>query len=248
MDIRSAPFANRPECWCLHLVRSNCRKSPEGGQTLLFVLLRLSIRRWILRDIEDAVQCGRARFADGKLALSRRPRAPSEPPSVTRTLPSPLATVRRWAASYRAAETKYGNGYMGLLPRTNDRGNSTQRLPENTRLMMSEFITGDYETLKQKSMYISWIGLKRACEARNIQAPSYKTFCLAVRGKAGFWQTLKRQGRRAAYVQEPFYIELDLKTPRHGDHPRSRSGTSITPNWTWKWFPPTQVRFSDGHG
>ena len=68
-------------------------------------------------------------------------------------------------------------------------------------------------------MYISWIGLKRVCERRNIQAPSDKTFSLAVRGKAGFQQTLKRQGRRAAYVQEPFYIELDLKTPRHGDRP-----------------------------
>lgn len=131
----------------------------------------------------------------------------------------PARTLRRWNASYRAAETKYRNGYLGLLPRSHDRGNSTQRLPENTRLLMNEFIAGDYETLKQKSMYISWIGLKRACEALNTQAPSYKTFSLAVRAKAGFRQTLKRQGRRAAYVQEPFYIELDMKTPRHGDRP-----------------------------
>ena len=131
----------------------------------------------------------------------------------------PSRTLRRWAASYRAAEAKYGNGYMRLLPRSHDRGNSTQRLPESTRLLMDEFIAGDYETLKQKSMYISWIGLKRACELRSIQAPSYKTFTLAVRGRAGFRQTLQRQGRRASYVQEPFYIELDLKTPRHGDRP-----------------------------
>lgn len=131
----------------------------------------------------------------------------------------PPRTLRRWAARYRAAEQKYGNGYVGLLPRTQDRGNPTRRLPEDTRLLMVEFIAGDYETLKQKSMYISWIGLKRACELRSIQAPSYKTFTLAVRGRAGFRQTLQRQGRRAAYVQEPFYIELDLKTPRHGDRP-----------------------------
>jgi putative transposase len=131
----------------------------------------------------------------------------------------PSRTLRRWAAKYRAAEQKYGNGYVGLLPRTSHRGNSTQRLPESTRLLMNEFIAGDYETVKQKSMYISWIGLKRACEARNMQAPSYKTFSLAVHGKAGFRQTLKRQGHRAAYVQEPFYTELDLKTPRHGDRP-----------------------------
>ena len=131
----------------------------------------------------------------------------------------PARTLRRWAASYRSAEQRHGNGYVGLLPRSHDRGNATQRLPENTRLLMNEFIAGDYETLKQKSVYISWIGLKRACEARNTQTPSYKTFSLAVRAKAGFRQTLKRQGRRAAYVQEPFYIELDMKTPRHGDRP-----------------------------
>ena len=131
----------------------------------------------------------------------------------------PSRTLRRWAARYRAAEQKYGNGYVGLLPQTHGRGNSTRRLPENTRLLMDEFITGDYETLKQKSMYICWVGLKRACEARGIQAPSYKTFTLAVHGRAGFRQTLQRQGRRAAYGQEPFYIELHLKTPRHGDRP-----------------------------
>jgi len=43
---------------------------------------------------------------------------------------------------------------------------------------------------------------ERTCEAQNLLAPSYKTFTLAVRGKGGFRQTLKRQGRRAAYVQE----------------------------------------------
>ncbi len=128
-------------------------------------------------------------------------------------------TLRRWAASFRAAERKYGNGYLGLLPRTRDRGNSTQRLHEATRRLMDEFIGGDYETVKQKTMYISWIGLRRECETRNIPAPSYKTFTLAVRRKAGFQQTLKRQGHRAAYAQEPFYLELDLKTPRHGDRP-----------------------------
>jgi putative transposase len=131
----------------------------------------------------------------------------------------PPRTVRRWTARYRAAERRYGSGYLGLLPRTRDRGNETERLPEETRQLMDELIDGDYESLKQKTMYASWIGLKRECEARNILAPSYKTFTLEVHQKAGFQQTLKRQGRRAAYAQEPFYLELDLKTPRHGDRP-----------------------------
>ena len=32
-------------------------------------------------------------------------------------------------------------------------------------------------------------------------------------------QRLRRQGRRSAYALEPFYFELELKTPRHGDRP-----------------------------
>jgi len=131
----------------------------------------------------------------------------------------PARTLRRWTARYRIAQRRYGSGYLGLLPRTRDRGNETERLPEKTRQLMNEFIDDDYESLKQKTIYASWIGLKRECEARNILAPSYKTFTLKVRQKAGFRQTLKRQGRRAAYSQEPFYVELDLKTPRHGDRP-----------------------------
>ena len=40
---------------------------------------------------------------------------------------------------------------------------------------------------------------------------------MAVRNRAGLKQTLKSQGSRAAYQHGPFYFELDLKTPRHGD-------------------------------
>jgi putative transposase len=131
----------------------------------------------------------------------------------------PARTLRRWTARYRTALRRYGSGYLGLLPRTRDRGNQTERLSQKTLQLMNEFIDADYESLKQKTMYASWIGLKRECEVRNILAPSYKTFTLKVRQKAGFQQTLKRQGHRAAYAQEPFYPELDLKTPRHGDRP-----------------------------
>jgi transposase InsO family protein len=84
---------------------------------------------------------------------------------------------------------------------------------------MNEFIITDYESLKQKTRYASWIALKLACERRGILAPSLKTFCLAVRSRPAFEQTAKRQGHRAAYSREDFYWELELTTPRHGDRP-----------------------------
>ena len=39
------------------------------------------------------------------------------------------------------------------------------------------------------------------------------------RALAGFRQSLKRQGPRAAYQLGPLHFELELKTPRHGDRP-----------------------------
>jgi transposase InsO family protein len=130
----------------------------------------------------------------------------------------PGRTLRRWLAVYRAAERELGSGYLGLLP-CPPRGNSTPKLPEETRELMNEFVITDYESLKQKTRYASWIALKLVCERRGILAPSLKTFCLAVHSRPRFEQTAKRQGHRAAYAHESFYWELDVTTPRHGDRP-----------------------------
>jgi len=70
---------------------------------------------------------------------------------------------------------------------------------------MGEVLDSDYETLKQKTRYASWAGLKLACEKQAVVAPSYKTFCIAVKKRPALNQTLKRQGRRASYKLETFY-------------------------------------------
>jgi putative transposase len=86
-------------------------------------------------------------------------------------------------------------------------------------MLMTELIERDYETLKQKTKHATWLALCLECENKGILAPSFKTFSLAVRQRAGYMQTLKRQGHRAAYALEPFYWELVLETPRHGERP-----------------------------
>ena len=128
-------------------------------------------------------------------------------------------TFFRWLAQYREAEASHGAGYMGLLPEFRHRGNCTPRLSEASRRLMEEFLEQDYETLKQKTRYASWAGLKLACKNQGVAVPSYKTFCVAVKNRPALNQTLKRQGRRASYKLETFYWELDQKTPRHGDRP-----------------------------
>ena len=131
----------------------------------------------------------------------------------------PERTFFRWLGEYRQAEAAYGTGFLGLLPRCGDRGNRAAKLPEASRRLMHEHIERDYETLKQKTKYASWIQLKLTCDAQATSAPSYKTFCLAVSARPTFDQTLKRQGRRASYQVATFYWNLDLTTPRHGDRP-----------------------------
>lgn len=132
--------------------------------------------------------------------------------------PVSCRTLRRWIAAYRVAQIELGSGYWGLLPKLNH-GNPANKLPEQARFLMMEFIDKDYETLKQKTMYATWSALKLACDREQISAPSYKTFTLAVHRRAGAEQVQKRRGRRAAYPHQPFYWELEQGTPRHGDRP-----------------------------
>ena len=68
---------------------------------------------------------------------------------------------------------------------------------------MAQFIEKDYETLKQKSKYASWIALKLACERENVAVPSYRAFLRSLKIRSRFTQTLRRKGRRAAYCHEP---------------------------------------------
>ena len=132
--------------------------------------------------------------------------------------PIPCRTLRRWLSAYRAAERLWNIGYVGLLPKRRP-GNSTPRLPEGSVQLMKEVIRTEYETKRQKNRYACWIALQRACEREGGPTPSYMTFCTTVHERAGCGQASKRQGHRAAYAQEPFYFELELKTPRHGDRP-----------------------------
>lgn len=131
----------------------------------------------------------------------------------------PQRTLRHWARSYRDAKEIYGNGYVGLLPKIAQRGNRTPRLPSASIEMLMRFIEEDYESLKQKSRRASWAMLKLECDKCGMAVPSYKTFCLAVKRRPSYGQTLKRQGRRAAYKYEETYWELSATTPRHGDRP-----------------------------
>lgn len=132
---------------------------------------------------------------------------------------TPARTVRHWLARWREAERIHNCGYVGLLPRRGQNGNRKRKLPQRTLLLLDQFIAADYETLKQKRKLEVYGALVRACETKGVVAPSYKTFAQATNRRPRQEQVGKRQGPRAAYQESPFYWELALTTPRHGDRP-----------------------------
>ena len=91
-------------------------------------------------------------------------------------LSEPVRTLRRWAAKYQEADRRFRSGFLGLISNIARRGNSSRKLPDATASLMTHFIKNDYETLKQKRKWASWIALRLECEKKGIKAPSYKTF------------------------------------------------------------------------
>jgi transposase InsO family protein len=130
-----------------------------------------------------------------------------------------MRTIQRWEADVRQAEAVYQCGYAGLLPRIKQSGNRTPRLPEETRKLMEEYISKEYENERQPTRFAVWSKLLRECESRGLSAPSYHAFCQFVGRRPRYEQLKKRQGRRAAYQAKEFFYELSDQTPRHGDRP-----------------------------
>jgi transposase InsO family protein len=138
--------------------------------------------------------------------------------------PAPVGTVpartqRVWLARYRAAERDLGCGYLGLLPDRHQQGNRTIRLAPAVQTLLDEVITTHYERPQRPSMQTSYTILQQRCQEQGLSAPSYPTFTAAIRQRPRTEQLRKRQGERAAYQQQPFYWELTVQTPRHGDRP-----------------------------
>ena len=127
-------------------------------------------------------------------------------------------TLHRWVSSFRAAESMWGCGYLGLLPAPRS-GNCKGRLALGTVALLNKFIDEDYETIKHKRKYEVYAAYLRACDKAGDIAASYKTFCATAKRRSRYQQTLEREGKRAAYQHKPFYWHLDQTTPRHGDRP-----------------------------
>lgn len=133
---------------------------------------------------------------------------------------TPERTFYRWVSSWRSAEEKYGHGYLGLIPKNRKKHSGSQsKLSPKTQKIIDEFIQNNYLNFKQKGKYAAYSALRKACTDRGLIPPSYKTFVKNINQLSVYETVGKRQGKRIAYKNEPFYWELELTTPRHGDRP-----------------------------
>ena len=128
-------------------------------------------------------------------------------------------TIARWKALFKRAQASYGCGYVGLIDRQMDKGNRLPRISPEAEEFMEKIIEEHYETIKQKGKLAVYGTLAREWEkaGRSDKLPSYATFNTRIKKRSGYQQTKQRSGSRAAYQQSPFYWELKLTTPRHGD-------------------------------
>lgn len=133
----------------------------------------------------------------------------------------PNSTIRRWLSQYQKALKIYGQGYLGLLPKHNSKGNRTPKIDSKTQEFMLDFIKEHYETPTQRRKLRVYEAFVLACQTHEppLQPPSRITFCKAIKQRSGHHQTRKRFGNRAAKAEEPFYWELEPTTPRHGSRP-----------------------------
>ena len=128
-------------------------------------------------------------------------------------------TLSRWVKQFQQAEALYGCGYVGLLPKTSQRGNRTPKAPIEARELLDTFIAEHFETPRQAPAASVYRAYQRACLQKNITPLSIRRFYQRIKQRHSNDVTAKRRGTKAAYTEQPWVWELTKTTPRHGDRP-----------------------------
>ncbi|AJI08701.1 MULTISPECIES: DDE-type integrase/transposase/recombinase [Bacillus] len=126
-------------------------------------------------------------------------------------------TIRRWKKAFEESERLYGNGFLGLLPKKQQRGNRMPKIDTVVQDLMKEVIEKYYHNIKQLSVKAVYGLLIEECRKKGLSIPSYVTFTKYVNGYSSYEVVKSRKGKRAAYSKEFWYLEG--YTPKHGDRP-----------------------------
>ncbi|MFE4129283.1 Mu transposase C-terminal domain-containing protein [Peribacillus sp. YIM B13482] len=126
-------------------------------------------------------------------------------------------TISRWKKAYEEAKKLYGNGFLGLIPKTKNRGNRKVKIDTRVVKVIREVISKYYLTKKQINMKAAYELLEDECRKQELSCPSYVTFIKYIDKESSFIKEKERKGRRAAYQLQHWHLEQH--TPKHGDLP-----------------------------
>lgn len=154
-----------------------------------------------------------------KFNLIRPYVAPSEPGKPAKAPTD--RSVQRYLAAYKEEEAISGNGLLGLIPRTSERGSTESVYPEATMAVMHRVIVKVYlrahprPTMKEAHEHFE----RLAKRLKLGKVPSYKTFTRGCDEWSQAERDYKRWGSRIAQLSAvPSAVRSVLGSP-HGERP-----------------------------
>ena len=127
-------------------------------------------------------------------------------------------TKSSWLKQYREAETLFGNGFLGLVPKYNLSGNRKPRLPQGAWDLFEKAFDEDYSTSKRLNKTQAYQRFQNRCQDAGYPCPSQVWFSRQIALKHSEQTTIDRQGPRVAYQQQPA-INPTAPNENHGDYP-----------------------------
>jgi transposase InsO family protein len=124
-----------------------------------------------------------------------------------------------WRGLYRKSEQIFGNGFLGLLPKINMRGNRERKIDELVIQIMNQVIDDYYAKPGAKSLVVCWGEACVQCKEKGLPPPSERTFRNEIKRRSVNAMVVARDGEKAAYAKSEFFWCLERTTPRHGDRP-----------------------------
>jgi hypothetical protein len=119
-------------------------------------------------------------------------------------------TQQRFLAAYKAAQLNYGNGFVGLIPKTSRSGNRKPRLRSEVIELVQDEINTHYLSKTRINVGALHGFIRVRCKACGLPAPSYGWLCKFVKAIPQDLLALARSGEKAAYKHQPRVEEKEL--------------------------------------
>ncbi len=130
----------------------------------------------------------------------------------------PARTIRRWRMCYREAESLYGSGLIGLLPKSAKCGRKRAITVEASNLIQQVLET-HYDTVTRKPKPGAYGEYLRLSEEQHLAPVSQRMFYTEVKlHRTWYAQTLVREGARAASPFKDYTRETERTISRHGSY------------------------------